>query len=171
MTHAKQPVENHAPSAEMTIGELAEVCGVPTDTVRYYMKRGLLAEPGRTRHGHRRFGADHLDKLRFVLRAKAHGFTLSEIAELWELLGDGATCTDLREAIDGALNRQQRVRDEASRAVDRLVKLRGSCECEGSASCLGDDVAEFVPDVDGEPVACGCCAARTGQGSGGGCGC
>jgi|GEM_PF-6890129 len=153
----------------LTIGELAEACKVGTDTVRYYMKRGLLAEPGRTRHGHRRFGAEELEKLRFVLRAKAHGFTLAEIGELWELLGEGATCADLREAINGALDRQRVMRDEAERAVDRLERLRGSCECEGTARCLGDDVAGFVPEVDeGVDESLGGCGATRG---GDGCGC
>lgn len=81
----------------MKIGELARRAGVPIDTVRYYERNGLLPEPARRASGYRDYASDDVARLRFVLRAKALGFTLAEVRELAALLHDGrADAGDLR---------------------------------------------------------------------------
>ena len=77
----------HFPGAtmsDMTIAKLAQAGGVGVETIRYYQRRGLLAEPPRA-GAVRRYGAQDLRRLRFVRRAQAAGFTLDEIAELLAL--------------------------------------------------------------------------------------
>src|SRR5688572_31055600 len=66
----------------MKIGELAKRAGVGIDALRYYEREGLLPAPRRLASGYRDYGDDVLQRLRFVRRAKALGFTLSEIREL-----------------------------------------------------------------------------------------
>lgn len=68
----------------MTIGKLAAAGGVGVETVRFYQRRSLLAEPDRN-GGVRRYGQDDLGRLRFIRAAQAGGFTLNEIAELLAL--------------------------------------------------------------------------------------
>jgi MerR family transcriptional regulator, copper efflux regulator len=69
----------------MKIGQLAREAGVPIDTVRYYERHGLLPEPTREPSGYRVYAPADVDRLRFVRRAKALGFTLVEIRELLAL--------------------------------------------------------------------------------------
>ena len=69
----------------LTIGALAKACAVHVETVRYYQRRGLLEEPHRPAGGVRRYGEATLQRLRFIRRAQAIGFTLDEIAELLRL--------------------------------------------------------------------------------------
>ncbi len=66
----------------LSIGQLAEAAGVHIETIRYCERRGLLPEPPRTEAGYRQHGTDDLWRLQFVGRAKALGFTLSEVGEL-----------------------------------------------------------------------------------------
>lgn len=73
---------------ELTIGRLAARAGVGVETIRYYQREGLIAEPPKPAHGYRRYPAESLARLRFIQRAKGLGFTLAEIRELLEL-GDG----------------------------------------------------------------------------------
>lgn len=68
----------------MTIGKLAAAGGVGVETVRYYQRRGLMAEPDRN-GGVRRYDQSDLSRLRFIRAAQAGGFTLAEIAELLAL--------------------------------------------------------------------------------------
>ena len=68
----------------MTIGKLAAAGGVGVETVRFYQRRGLLAEPDRN-GGVRRYDQNDLGRLRFIRAAQAGGFTLAEIAELLSL--------------------------------------------------------------------------------------
>ena len=53
---------------DMTIGALANAGGVGVETVRYYQRRGLLAEPART-GGVRRYGSEDARRLRFIRAA------------------------------------------------------------------------------------------------------
>ena len=68
----------------MTIGKLAAAGGVGVETIRYYQRRGLLAEPDRN-GGVRRYDETDLSSLRFVRSAQIAGFTLEEIGELLSL--------------------------------------------------------------------------------------
>lgn len=47
----------------MTVGQLADHAGLPADTIRYYLKIGLLPEPPRISSNARRFPAETLDRL------------------------------------------------------------------------------------------------------------
>ena len=67
----------------LSIGKLAEAGDVGVETVRYYQRKGLLETPPRG-EGIRRYGDDHVRRLRFIRRAQPAGFTLAEIRELLE---------------------------------------------------------------------------------------
>ncbi len=69
----------------MRIGDVAREAGVNIQTLRYYERRGLLAEPARGRSGYRDYGESAAPQVRFIKRAQDLGFSLSEIAELLEL--------------------------------------------------------------------------------------
>lgn len=74
--------------AGLTIGRLAQAAGVGVETIRYYQREGLIAEPPRPVTGFRCYSAATLARLRFIQRAKQLGFSLAEIGQLLEL-GDG----------------------------------------------------------------------------------
>lgn len=68
-----------------TIARLAAAGGVHIETVRYYQRRKLLPEPPRPAGGVRRYSDADAERLRFIKRAQAMGFTLSEVADLLRL--------------------------------------------------------------------------------------
>ncbi|MEU4096174.1 MerR family transcriptional regulator [Streptomyces sp. NPDC026673] len=65
-------------------GQVAEAAGVNLQTLRYYERRGLLAEPERSPGGHRLYGDEAVTALRVIKAAQRLGFTLDEVAELLE---------------------------------------------------------------------------------------
>lgn len=65
-------------------GEVAKAAGVNAQTLRYYERRGLLAEPGRTVGGHRVYDEQAVTVLRVIKAAQRLGFTLDEVADLLE---------------------------------------------------------------------------------------
>lgn len=79
---------NTIPSSHLTIGAVARGAGVRIDTIRYYEREGLLPAPRRRDSGYRDYGRDTVDRLKFIRRAKALGFTLDEIRELLALSAD-----------------------------------------------------------------------------------
>jgi DNA-binding transcriptional MerR regulator len=68
--------------AALTIGKLAAAEGVGVETVRFYQRRGLLAQPERRASGYREYSKADRWRLAFIRRARALGFTLAEIADL-----------------------------------------------------------------------------------------
>src|SRR5215813_5732090 len=68
-----------------TIGQLARAAGVPTSTVRYYERIGLLHPDARTAGNYRLYGEDALECLRFIRAAQRTGFTLEDITALLQL--------------------------------------------------------------------------------------
>jgi MerR family transcriptional regulator, mercuric resistance operon regulatory protein len=65
-------------------GQLAAAAGVNLQTLRYYERRGLLAEPDRTLGGHRVYAPEAVTVLRVIKAAQRLGFTLDDVAELLE---------------------------------------------------------------------------------------
>jgi DNA-binding transcriptional MerR regulator len=66
-------------------GQVAEAAGVNRQTLRYYQRRGLLAEPERSPGGHRLYPAESVTVLRVIKAAQRLGFTLDEVAGLLEM--------------------------------------------------------------------------------------
>jgi MerR family mercuric resistance operon transcriptional regulator len=62
--------------------EVAAAAGVNPQTLRYYERRGLLAEPQRSLGGHRLYPAEAVTVLRVIKAAQRLGFTLDEVAAL-----------------------------------------------------------------------------------------
>jgi MerR family mercuric resistance operon transcriptional regulator len=73
-----------AERAALRAGEVAEQAGVNIQTLRYYERRGLLAEPHRSNGGHRLYPPDTVGLLRVIKAAQRLGFTLDEVADLLE---------------------------------------------------------------------------------------
>lgn len=65
-------------------GEVARAAGVNVQTLRYYERRGLLAEPERSLGGHRLYPPDTVTLLGVIRSAQRLGFTLDDIAKLLE---------------------------------------------------------------------------------------
>jgi MerR family mercuric resistance operon transcriptional regulator len=67
--------------SSLTIGKLAAAGEVGVETIRFYQRKGLLAQPTRE-SGIRRYGSEDLRRLRFIKQAQTAGFTLQQIKEL-----------------------------------------------------------------------------------------
>jgi MerR family transcriptional regulator, Zn(II)-responsive regulator of zntA len=72
-------------TSQLRIGELAGELGLNPKTIRYYEQINLLPVPARTGSGYRQYTASDRERLRFILKAKAIGFTLEEIREILKL--------------------------------------------------------------------------------------
>lgn len=69
-------------SGGLRSGQVAAAAGVNLQTLRYYERRGLLAEPDRTLGGHRLYPPETVTVLRIIKSAQRLGFTLDEVSDL-----------------------------------------------------------------------------------------
>ena len=82
----------HARKQQYLIGQLAKAAGVKADTVRFYERRGLLPRAARTDGGYRTYDERSLQKLRFIKKAQALGFSLDEVGRILSLRKGRETC-------------------------------------------------------------------------------
>lgn len=98
--------------SNLRISQLAERCGVPATTLRFYEDAGLLPA-ARTPAGYRLYDEDAVERLAFIGAAKHLGLPLEEIGELltvWETGACKEVKADLRPRIAARLDEaQQRV--------------------------------------------------------------
>ena len=88
-------------SATLKIGELAKRSGVTTKTVRYYELLGLLPEPERTDSGYRLYDEKDVERLVFIRKANALGFSLTDVAATLAVADShGAPCIHVLALVD-----------------------------------------------------------------------
>lgn len=99
------------------ISELAERVGVPTSTVRYYERVGLLRAPARTGSGYRDYGEDEATRLLFVSRARKMGFSCEQIADL-VAIWSGTNCAGAQEQV------AELIRAKQAEIAHRMAELK-----------------------------------------------
>jgi MerR family mercuric resistance operon transcriptional regulator len=121
--------------AGLTIGKLAAAAGVGVETVRFYQRRGLLAQPERRDEGFREYTEADQGRLAFIRRAQGLGFTLAEIRDLIgpaeaRAAGDIIAAAGAKlEAVDAQLR-------ELTRLQCRLRRLVQVCEDGNGDDCV-----------------------------------
>jgi DNA-binding transcriptional MerR regulator len=128
------------------IGEVAEATGLTPDTLRFYERRRLIDRPARSSGRFRIYDVSVLDRIAFIKRAQALGFSLDDIHELIVFNGKGGIrrcarvrellrdrleklevmlveLTDLRETLRTALRRCERAIETGDAAACPVIEL------------------------------------------------
>ncbi|GAB2446991.1 hypoxia response transcriptional regulator [Nocardioides hungaricus] len=129
----------------MLIGELADTVGVPSQTLRFYERKRLLPEPGRSANGYRVYDHSTLTRLHFIRLAQAAGLTLAEIRSIIELRDEGAApCTHVAALIDHKLTDvQERIRHLAA-LESELEALVERSQVLDPADCADADICHIL---------------------------
>lgn len=119
----------------LTIGQLAKRAQVNVETIRYYERRRLVAEPPRRESGYRHYPEDAAARIQFIKRAKELGFSLKEISELLSLRADSDnTCADVKSQAEVKVaDVEARMRD-LERIREALTRLIAACSGRGPTS-------------------------------------
>ncbi len=125
----------------LTIGQLAKQAGVGVETIRFYEREGLLAEPERRPSGYRQYTPEVVRRVRFIRHAKDLGFALKEIQELLELRVDPiSTCADVRQRA------RAKIADIEGRVV-ALERMKAALE-QLARSCRGRGPTSECPILE-----------------------
>ena len=119
-------------SGTFTVGQLARAAGMTVSEVRSYLDRRLLQPPRRQRgrSDDIAFHQEHVERLEFIKRALACGFTLDDVSDLTnpdalQTCGDVFALTERRLA---------QVRDSGqpqAPGAAHLAALRDACPARG----------------------------------------
>lgn len=113
----------------MRTRQVADHAGVNVQTLRYYERRGLLAEPPRSTAGYRNYPESAVAVLRFVKRAQELGFSLDEVSELLGLAEGGPdNCDNVRTLAAAHMTELDRKVADLQRMRASLSTLLATCE-------------------------------------------
>lgn len=130
----------------MKIGEVAERSGCHPETVRYCERIGLLPEPPRTAGGYRDYRPADADRLRFISRGRALGFSLDEIRSLLGLAeDDDLSCGDVDRLARGHLLDIRNRLNDLQRMASELERVIGSCSGGERGQCAILDTLRHPP--------------------------
>ncbi len=120
----------------LKIGEVAKRSEIEIETIRYYERQGLLAEPDRRPSGCRQYDESVVSRLQFIRNAKELGFTLAEIKELLGLWFDVNTkCVHVRQRAEQKItNIEDKIRSlqKMKRSLEKIIS-----QCE-NRDAVGD---------------------------------
>jgi MerR family mercuric resistance operon transcriptional regulator len=121
----------------LTIGQLADSAGVPTSTVRYYERSGLLKPDERSAGGnYRQYHARSVEKLKFIRSAQAVGLSLKEVADLLRLTDEETSpCDEVMAALRRRLDEVREKLKDLKRIERTLTAaLDNCCQSDGAPS-------------------------------------
>ena len=132
----------------LTIGRLSHLTGVNVETIRYYERISLMTKPPRSIGGHRHYEPEHVERLRFIRRARALGFGIGDIRSLLTLAGRGNdACAEARDIAASHLADLRAKRDD----LDRLEKvLTGTIErCDTQCCSTAPSLCSVIEVLQG----------------------
>lgn len=134
----------------MKIGQLAKHAGLPTSTIRYYEKEGLLPKAKRTASGYRAYDESDLQRIQMIQFCQGLGFSLQELAPML-VVEDGPDHTKhdkVMQRLQDKLAQTNQVISELTKTRDRMVALIHRIEdLWGRGECMGsEEIAALVSE-------------------------
>ena len=126
-----------------TRGKLAKEAECNSETIRYYENAGMLPEPERSENGYRKYTDEHLQRLKFIRRARELGFSIKSIKKLLLITEKSAdhTRAEVKSLTQAHI-------DDISRKIADLEALKHTL-IEISEPCDGAiESAEHCPIID-----------------------
>jgi DNA-binding transcriptional MerR regulator len=139
-------------SRGLRVAELAAAVGVPSDTVRYYERAGLLPPPARTAGGYRSYDAGAVDRLRFIRGAQRLGLRLSDIRDLLSVRDTGTCPCEPAEQL--LRRRLAEVDAEIARLVALRTEMAAMADALPAAACPPPSPGTWCPPAEGGDPTC-----------------
>lgn len=123
---------NHQLSTPMLqIGDVARRTELTVDAIRFYEKRRLLPKAMRTAGHFRLYTAEDIERIRFIRRMQALGFSLDEIRELGNLRARSVdACESVGKLLTAKLAEVRTKMHELERLESELAADLQKCNAE-----------------------------------------
>ncbi|MDH0746440.1 Cd(II)/Pb(II)-responsive transcriptional regulator [Pseudomonas sp. GD03842] len=141
-------------SASFKIGELARLTDCPVETIRYYEREGLLAEPARSDGNYRLYTQEHVERLTFIRNCRSLDMTLDEIRSLLALRDSPQDqCQSVNALMDEHIQHVSARIASLQALQEQLVALRTRCSEGALDHCailerLETSGSVVTPDVE-----------------------
>ena len=130
--------------SNMSIGQLARVCGLAPSAIRYYERAGLLPKPTRVSR-QRRYAADAIGRLRVLRLAREAGFTIAETRTV--VAGSSANTPPAMRWRALAERKLVEIETQVARLehMKELLESSFQCQCLNMEDCVRFLAARSIP--------------------------
>ena len=147
------PAERDARGSLRKIGEVAKLSDIAVETLRFYESRGLIEPAGRTASGYRLYDDSVFERLDFVKKSQAVGFTLDQIAWIIAEAREGRRpCEEVRQMARQRLNELDEKLRELRRYRRDLKRTLDAWDREGEKEGMICGLIEGLDAVVARPV-------------------
>lgn len=132
----------------MTVTALARSSEVAPHVVRYYARIGLLSPARDSNNGYKLFAEGDVARLRFIRKAKLLGYTLGEIAKIFNHASHGESpCPMVRDIIEKRIDENCRKLDELMKLQKRMEQALGDWRVQPDRLPDGDRVCHLIESL------------------------
>lgn len=118
------------------IGTLSKRTGTNIETIRFYEKIGILAEPPRTESGRRLYDERQVERLSFIRRTRALGFSLDEVRALLALANSrDVDCSEVKDMATRHLDEVTAKIADLRAMQAALAGLIAQCDAGDQSGC------------------------------------
>lgn len=135
----------------MTVAELAKQFKINPDTVRHYVKIGLLIPTRDPNNGYKLFNSNDKTRLHFILQAKSLGFSLADIKVIIEQSENGESpCPQVREIMAQRLQETEQKIAQMQATYQQMKQAMQKWQKQKDCSPTGDHICHLIEDFSGE---------------------
>lgn len=120
----------------LSIGEVSRATGLPSSTLRYWERCGVLPSPPRV-GGQRRYEPSALERVALIELAKRLGFTLPEIRVFLSGLSESVPPPQVWEQLARRKLPEVERKVEEAQAMKLMLENGLQCECVSLQECVG----------------------------------
>ena len=134
---------------DFTIGEISRLTQVPSETIRYYEKIGIMPAPPRNSSGYRIYSTPHLERLSFVRRSRELGFSQPEVRKLLTLVDEHKyTCDEVRKVTAAHLLTVRKKIKDLRKLEKALANMVSECDGGDIPDCPIINILSTLPNPD-----------------------
>jgi DNA-binding transcriptional MerR regulator len=131
----------------MLIGEVAESAGLPSQTIRFYEREGLLPPASRGLNGYRVYDETTLTRLGFIRTAQSASLTLAEIRSIVDLRDAGnVPCEHVMALLHAKLDTVRTRKRELDTLASELEHLLTRSQSLDPGDCTDTDICHILTE-------------------------
>lgn len=129
----------------MKVNEIAKQAGATGETVRHYVREGLLTPERHPDNGYQLFDQNHLERLRFIQRARKLGFSVADIRDILAHADHGdSPCPLVRDLLASRLPQVRAQIAELEALASRMEQALESWQAMPDAAPDGHSLCRLI---------------------------
>ena len=129
----------------MTVTQLAKRLSISADTVRHYVRCGLLNPKRNPENDYKVFASEDVQRLSFILQCKALGFSLQDIQTIMSQSMSGQSpCPQVREIMSKRLSETQQKIQAMQQTYEHMKQAMEKWQHQGDCLPTGEHICHLI---------------------------